>query len=110
MRASKSRSILVGALVILGLAASPAAAGAADPPAIEEYVLTLPGVGTVGVADQTGAGGELGAPVGVTGERRNPGSSLGAIGSAAVSPGGLAVVLALLVAVGLSIGWRRIPR
>jgi hypothetical protein len=111
MRGRKSRSIVLGSLAIVALAATAPGAGAAEPAAVEEYVLTLPGVRTVGVSDpEAGEEAEPIAAVGVTGERRDSGSALGAVGSAAATPAGVAVLVALLAALALSTGRRRIRR
>lgn len=107
-RGAKFRS---GALVILaaaGIVAFPAPAGAANgPAAVEEYELTLPGVETsnVGQSQPLQDLAKRAGPVGVTGERKESVSTLGATADAAPSAAGLA-----LVAVGAAALWLALRR
>jgi hypothetical protein len=97
---------MLGAGIVLAVvAATGPQSAAAGPPAVEEYVLTLPGVKTSGVGE-TGPLDERArrvGPVGVTGERQPAQSTLAGIGAAAVSPGGLALALALAASVALAL-------
>lgn len=94
----QSRSVHLFGLVIATALLS-AAPAAAEPAAIEEYVLTLPGVSTSGVGESEPLVdlAQRAGPVGVTGEAAEPPTTLGAISNAAVSPAG-AVVLAAAAA------------
>jgi len=96
--------ILASGLVLV-LAVATAQSATAAPPAVEEYVLTLPGVKTSGVGQSSpadGRGRQVG-PVGVTGEQRPAPSALAGIGAAAASPGGFVLALALATAVALAL-------
>jgi hypothetical protein len=97
--------ILASGLVLV-LAAAPAAQSAtAAPPAVEEYVLTLPGVRTSGIGQSSPPDERARrvGPVGVTGEQRPAPSTLAGIGAAAASPGGLVMALAVALAVALAL-------
>ena len=73
-RGTKSRSLLVGILVAGAAATLTPVAAAADPSAVEEYVLTLPGVDTssVGQPEPLLDLSQRAGPVGVVGEQRDP--------------------------------------
>jgi hypothetical protein len=74
---------------------APAAAGAAEPSAIEEYVLTLPGVeqsdvqGPSAIEESADRIGE----VGVVGEQNDGFTRMGALGAATASPAGVLMLL-----------------
>ncbi len=96
-RGTQFRLVFVCALTMAALGAGPLAARAADPAAIEEYVLTLPGVKSSGAGqpEPLVQRAQRIGPTGVTGERNEAPTMLAAIGSATASPAGIAVVLAL---------------
>lgn len=78
-------------------AAGPLGAAAAGPAAIEEYVLTLPGVRTGGAGQPeplVQRSGRIG-PTGVSGERTEEPAMLAGIGSSLASPAGIVLMLAL---------------
>lgn len=94
-RATQCRSTaLCACLAALALFA-PASAGAAGPSAVEEYTLTLPGVGKAGeaapapVVDKVDRVGSIG----VVGEQDDSFTPLAAVSSAIVSPAGIAVIV-----------------
>jgi hypothetical protein len=106
--------ILASSLAVAVAITAPGAAAA--PPAVEEYVLTLPGAKNSGVGSEVQPAGSAGAaaslvdqraqrvePVGVTGERQPSPSALAGIGAAAASPGGVVLALALAAAVALAL-------
>lgn len=103
-RASKSRSMLACILVLAAAATAPAVATAAEPSAVEEYVLTLPGVDTsnVGQSQPLADLAKRAGPVGVTGERREPETALSAIGETLPTVPGLVLIAALATGIGLA--------
>jgi hypothetical protein len=111
-RGTQSRLILASGIALLLVAAPAAQTATAAPAAVEEYVLTLPGVKTSGIGQSSPADGPAGrvGPVGVTGERRPAPSVLAGIGAAAASPGGFVLALALAAAVALALRRTRDPR
>lgn len=86
---------------------APTSAGAAEPAAVGEYTLTLPGVGKTGIeapsplAEKT----ERAGPIGVVGEQDDGFTRLGAVSSAVLTPAGIAIVA--LTAVGMALAARR---
>ncbi len=103
-RGMKCRSVLLGVLLAAALAAAPGPAAGAGPAAVEEYVLTLPGVDRVGSRGPnpiTLRGRDAG-PVGVVGEQEPPQPLLGSIASAVASPVGLALVASLAAGIWLA--------
>lgn len=97
---------LCACLAALALFA-PASANAAGPAALEEYVLTLPGVdtkdvqGTSPLVEKT----ERAGPIGVVGEQDDDFTRLSAISAAVVTPAGIGIVL--LLAGGAALAARR---
>ena len=85
---------------------APASADAAGPSAVEEYTLTLPGVGKTGIEGPTELAekSDQAGPIGVVGEQDDSFTRLGAISSAVVSPAGIALIL--LVAAGAALAVR----
>jgi hypothetical protein len=91
---------LVALCACLAVAAAPAltaptAAGAADAPAVEQYVNTLPGVPGVDIneTDPIVERSHRVGPVGVVGEQDGAVPLSSAVGSAVATPGGLALVV-----------------
>lgn len=104
-RGTQSRLILASGIALVVAAAPAAQTATAAPPAVEEYVLTLPGVKTSGIGQSSPADARArrAGPVGVTGERQPAPSALAGIGAAAASPGGFVLALALAAAVALAL-------
>ncbi|HKJ35409.1 MAG TPA: hypothetical protein VKA36_02475 [Solirubrobacterales bacterium] len=94
----KSKPLLLGTIVLLAAMLGPVSAAGAEPAALEEYVLTLPGVDTsnVGRAAPLEGLAQRADPTGVTGEAAPTPTPLGAVGSAVISPAGLAIALGVL--------------
>jgi len=107
-RGTKSRlAALCACVAALALLAPAIAAAAEDPAAVEQYVNTLPGVDTVdlGDTDPIVARSQRAGPVGVVGENDGTVTALGAVGTAAATPAGIALIV--IVAAGVAIGVRR---
>ncbi len=107
--ARKSRSAAVGALVLLAALLGPGPSPALGQAALEEYVLSLPGVDTsnVGEAPPLADLAQRADPVGVTGETEPTPSPLGAAVGAMLSPAGLVIALSVLGLVAVAIAGRR---
>lgn len=94
-RAKQSRSTVLCACLAAAALYMPASAGAAGPSAVEEYTLTLSGVGQVGepapspLVDKVDRAGSIG----VVGEQDDSFTPLAAVSSAVVTPAGIAVVV-----------------
>ena len=107
-RGTKSRlAALCACVVALALLAPAIAAAAQDPAAVEQYVYSLPGVDTtnVGDSDPIVARSQRAGPVGVVGEKDGAVTALGAVGTAAATPAGIALIV--VAAGGVAIGVRR---
>ena len=106
-RGTKSRSAALCACVVaLALLAPAIAAAAQDPAAVEQYVYTLPGVDVdLGDTDPIVARSQRAGPVGVVGENDGTVTALGAVGTAAATPAGIALIV--VAAGGVAIGVRR---
>ena len=107
-RGTKCRSAALCACVLaLALLAPAMAAAAQDPAAVEQYVNTLPGVDTVdlGQTDPIVARSQRAGPVGVVGENDGSVTALGAVGTAAATPAGIALII--VFAAGAAIALRR---
>jgi hypothetical protein len=111
-RGKKSRlAALYACMAALALLV-PASASAAAGSAVEQYVNTLPGVDQVDVAetDPIVARSERAGAVGVTGERDGSVTALGAVGSAAVTPAGAALLAVFAAGAAIGISRRRESR
>ena len=109
-RGSKSSLVAVCAcLAALLLLLAPAGASAADAPAVEQYVNTLPGVPGVDIneTDPIVARSQRVGPVGVVGEQDGATPLLSSVGSAVATPAG--IVLVAILAGGLALGLSRRP-
>lgn len=105
--------MLVCILTVAAAVGSPATGLAAPgPSAVEEYVLTLPGVDTTDIGEPQPFAklSQRTSPVGVVGERNEPATALGAITGSASSLAGIIVLGALATATALALRRRRQPR
>ena len=107
---SRSQRWLLSCACVAGAAlVLPAAALAAAPSAVEEYVLTIPGVessdigGPSAIEESADRIGE----VGVVGEQDDSFTRMGALGAATASPAGTLAVLLVLGGLALALARRR---
>lgn len=96
-RGTQSRLVLACALAAVLMTIGPLAAQAAGPAALEEYVLTLPGVkgSGAGQPEPLVQRSQRIGPTGVSGERKQAPTMLSGLGSSLASPAGIVIVLAL---------------
>jgi hypothetical protein len=93
---------LCAAAAVAAFAAAPAAA---EQPASDAYILTLPGSGTVDPGQAGEQTGSVSGDQGVSGERSEPESVLDATGSALLGPLGAGLLAAALI-VGFALALR----
>ena len=104
--------MLLLACAAIALVALPAASASAEQAAIEEYVLTLPGVDRAGPATTAPivVRSQRAGPVGVVGEDEAPISQLGAISSAISAPAGIGIAVVLVLGAGFLVRRRSVSR
>lgn len=105
-RRAKCRSLLAVGLTAAALATG-APAAAASPAATQEYVLSLPGIDKTNVGAATAEGGPTDGAGGIVGEQDEPRTTAALVGSAMLSPAGLAIVLPAFAIACLALAARR---